>query len=192
MGKGNINGALNLLTNNITIDILSLDEKTINSLKQKHPESKPACEETLINGEPPVIHPIIFDDINEKSVRKAAIRTKGRSSSSRLDADGWRKIITSKVFGSCTFDLRKAIADFIKYIFINEIEFQSNTTSLEIFIPSRLVPLNKNPGLRPIDVGEVLRRIAGRVVMSIVKDEVTKAVGNLQLCAGQDAGCEAA
>ena len=27
--------------------------------------------------------------------------------------------------------------------------------------------------------------------MSIVKDDVTKAVGNLQLCGGQDAGCEA-
>ena len=48
--------------------------------------------------------------------------------------------------------------------------------------------LDNNPGLRPIGVGEVLRRIAGKVVMSIVKDNVTKAVGNLQLYGGQDAG----
>ena len=40
-------------------------------------------------------------------------------------------------------------------------------------------------------VGEVFRRIAGEVVMSIVKDNVTKTVGNLQLCGVQDAGCEA-
>ena len=52
------------------------------------------------------------------------------------------------------------------------------------------MPLDKNPGLQPISVGEVLRKIAGKVVMSIVKGDVTKAVWNLQLCGGQDAGCE--
>ena len=64
MAKGNINGALKLLKNNVTNGILPLDEKKIYSLKQKHPQSQPAYEETLINGERPVIHPIIFDDIN--------------------------------------------------------------------------------------------------------------------------------
>ena len=65
MGKGNINRALKLLTHNMTNGILPLDEKRFNSLKQKHPQSKQACAETLINGEPPAIHPIIFDDISE-------------------------------------------------------------------------------------------------------------------------------
>ena len=100
-------------------------------------------------------------------------------------------MLTSNVSGSCTSGLHKAIADFIKHICIDEIKFQNNTASLETFIASRLVLLDKNPGLRPIGVGEVLRRIAGKVVTSIVKDDVTKAVGNLQLCGGQDAGCEA-
>ena len=192
MGKGNINGALKLLTNNMVNGVLPLDDNTLNSLKQKHPKSQPACEETLINGDPPVIHPVVFEDINEELVRKAAIRTKGGSGPSGLDADGWRRILTSKAYGTCASDLRKSIAEFIKYICINEIEIKNNRTSLESFIASRLVPLDKNPGLRPIGVGEVLRRIAGKVVMSILKDDVTKAVGNLQLCGGQDAGCEAA
>ena len=99
-------------------------------------------------------------------------------------------MLTSKVFGSCTCDLRKAIADFIKYICINEIEFQNNATSLGIFLASGLVLFDKNPGLRPIGVGEVVCKIAGKVVMSIVKDDETKAVRNLQLRGGQDAGCE--
>ena len=55
-----------------------------------------------------------------------------------------------------------------------------------------VVPHDKNPGLRPISVGEVLCRIAAKDFMSIVKDDVTKAVGNLQLCGGEDAGYEAA
>ena len=49
------------------------------SLKQKHPQSRQVYEEALMNGEPPVVHHIIFDDINEVLVWKAAIRTKGRS-----------------------------------------------------------------------------------------------------------------
>ena len=99
-------------------------------------------------------------------------------------------MLTSKVFGSCTCDLRKAIVDFIKYICINEIEFQNNATSLGTFLASGLVPFDKNPGLRPIGVGEVVCKIAGKVVMSIVKDDVTKAVSNLQLRGGQDTGCK--
>ena len=45
-------------------------------------------------------------------------------------------MLTLKVFGSCTSDLRKTIADFMKNICINEIEFQNNTTSRETFIAS--------------------------------------------------------
>ena len=55
-----------------------------------------------------------------------------------------------------------------------------------------MIPLNKNPGLAPIGVGEVLRRIAGEVVMKILKKDVLHAAGSLQVCAGQEAGAEAA
>ena len=56
----------------------------------------------------------------------------------------------------------------------------------------RLIPLDKNAGLRPIGVGQVVRRIAGKVVMKVVKQDIKKAAGCLQLSAGQEAGCEAA
>ena len=62
----------------------------------------------------------------------------------------------------------------------------------KLFLACRLIPLDKNLGLRPIGVGEVLRRIAGKVVMKVVKEDIKKAAGCLQLCAGQEAGCEAA
>ena len=45
--------------------------------------------------------------------------------------------------------------------------------------------------MRPIGVGEVLRRIVGKVVMSVVGDDVLTATGALQLCAGHEAGAEA-
>ena len=56
---------------------------------------------------------------------------------------------------------------------------------------SRLIPLNKMPGLRPIGVGEVLRRIIGKVVMSTLKPDVVKACANSQMC-GHKSGSEAA
>ena len=99
MRKGNVNGTLKLLTNNVPNFIFLLDEDTPNSLKQKNPQLQPAYEEILINSKPPIIHHFIFDDINDELVRKAAIRIKGGSSLSELDNGEWRKMLSLKVFG---------------------------------------------------------------------------------------------
>ena len=58
-------------------------------------------------------------------------------------------------------------------------------SSLVAYKACRLIPLNKNPGVRPI--GEVMRRILGKAIL-----QVMDAAGSLQLCAGQDSGIEAA
>ena len=55
----------------------------------------------------------------------------------------------------------------------------------------RLVPLDKNPGLRPIGIGEVLRRIVGKMVVMVLRADLQENAGDLQLCAGQESGCEA-
>ena len=84
--------------------------------------------------------------------------------------------------------MRKTFAQLIKRLCIEELE---TTTSLEAFTVCRLIPLDKKPGLRPIGVGEVLRRIAGKVIMMIFKKDITDAAGPLQLSASQEAGAEA-
>ena len=63
---------------------------------------------------------------------------------------------------------------------------------LAAFVACRLIPLNKNPGVRPIGIGEVPRRIITKVVLKSVSDDVQAAAGPLQTCAGHEAGCEAA
>ena len=88
--------------------------------------------------------------------------------------------------------MQKAVAKFIKKLSAEQIEVnKDDEQSLEAFTACRLIPLNKNPGLRPIGVGETLRRIAEKVVMSIVKKDVITSTGSLQVCAGQEAGAEA-
>jgi len=84
-------------------------------------------------------------------------------------------------------DLRTAIAKLARKLCTEKCEHAEPITA------SRLIPAKKNPdGIRPIGVGEVIRRIIGRCIMKVVKNDVMKAAGNLQLCAGQQAGAEAA
>ena len=47
----------------------------------------------------------------------------------------------------------------------------------QAFLACRLIPLNKNPGVQPIGVGEVLRRIIGKAIMTVVNSDVLKATG---------------
>ena len=96
MQKGDINGALRLLTNNMSNGIIPLNEDTLLLLKQKHPEGKPAVETgTTINGLLERIHAIAFNEINEDIVLKATLITKGGSGSSGMDAEGWRSSLMS-------------------------------------------------------------------------------------------------
>ena len=52
-----------------------------------------------------------------------------------------------------------------------------------------LITLDKNPGLRTIRIGEVLRRIASRLVAHI-REDIMSEVDSLQVCAGQEVGFE--
>ena len=64
--------------------------------------------------------------------------------------------------------------------------------TLEAFLFSCLIPLDKNPGLRSIGVREVLRRIVGKVIVFTLRDDIISSVGQSQVYAGQKYGCEAA
>ena len=63
-----------------------------------------------------------------------------------------------------------------------------NPIGLRALLACRLIPLNKCPGVRPIGIGEASRRIISKAVMTVLKDDITKAAGCLQTCAGQKGG----
>ena len=64
--------------------------------------------------------------------------------------------------------------------------------TLEALIGCRLIPLDKNPGVRPIGIGEVLRRIMGKVIGWVLKQDLMEATGPLQAASGFQGGAEAA
>ena len=60
------------------------------------------------------------------------------------------------------------------------------------YLAYRLIALDKQPGVRPIGVGEVLRRIVSKAILRIASADVEAACGYLQICAGSPGGIEAA
>ena len=66
-------------------------------------------------------------------------------------------------------------------------------SSIECYIACRLIPLDKDgDGVRPIGIGEVLRRIIGKSIISVLRPDLLESAGSIQLCAGHQAGCESA
>ena len=57
---------------------------------------------------------------------------------------------------------------------------------------SRSIPLDKSNEVRPIGVGEVIRRIIGKCTRKVVKQDILESSGSLQVCAGHKSGSEAA
>ena len=46
----------------------------------------------------------------------------------------------------------------------------------------RLVALDKQPGLRPVGEGEVLRRIIAKAILRVTKTDIQDACGHIQKC----------
>lgn len=112
MRKGNVNGPLKLLTENMSTRILPLNDKTLNMLQQKYPKANEPPQEVLILNE----------DMDEPLILKAVMPTKGRSGPYGVDADAWRKTLKSRSFGTASSDLRTIFALIFKRLCLEEIK----------------------------------------------------------------------
>ena len=52
--------------------------------------------------------------------------------------------------------------------------------------------MDKCPGIQPIGFNETVRHIIGKAILHTVGLDIQEAAGSVQLCTGQEAGCEAA
>ena len=197
MKNGKVSAALRLLDDENSGGVLHLTPDNLSKLKQKHPAAKLPNPPVLLEGEIQSVDPSLYSNIDESTISKAAIRTKGTSGPSGLDADGWKRILVSNNFGKQGAELRNSVAKMARTLCTREVvvNHDSNNqpyTDIEAYIACRLIPLDKNPGIRPIGIGEVLRRIIGKAIIFVIRPEIMESAGNLQLCAGQKSGCEAA
>ena len=114
---------------------------------------------------------------------------KGTSGPSKFDANDWTRILATKIYASEGHDLSDAIARMARLLCTEDV---NDPDSISAAMACRLIPLDKNPGLRPIGIGEILRRLIGKAITRVFRSDIDTAAGSLQLCAGQKGGCEAA
>ena len=160
-----------------------------------HPDDLSACvscRQIPLNKNP-AVRPIGVGEVPRRIIAKGvlcilhvALCNQGAAGLSGLDAYAWRRLCSS--FKSASHDLCHALAAVGQRICTSNI----HPDDLSAFVSCRQIPLNKNPGVRPIGVSEVLRRIIAKAVLSLFRPEIQDAACPLQVCAGQDGGCEAA
>ena len=197
--EGRVRAALRLLTKDGRTGLLKLDQvigaaewKTIKEiLEEKHPEANQAYVDTILSRSNNELHrddfhPILFESIDAEVIRNSALRTQGTAGPSGAGAMLWRRFCTS--FGMKSNDLCSALAACARRICTTYVY----PSGLMGYTTCRLIPLDKCPGVRPIGIEEVVRRIIGKAIMKTTKRYLQNAVGSIQLYGGQDAGCEAA
>ena len=184
--KGEVHSAISLITEYGKGGLLELTPEVRTELKRKHPKAKPANPEALIQGDALIVNPILFESLTGEVVRKTALATHGAAGPSMGDAYIWRRMMVS--FKSASKDLCDVVAEVARHIALQEVD----PVGLSPLLNNSLIPISKNPGVRPVGIGEVLKHIIGKSLVSVLKRDITKAAGSTQVCAGHLSGCEAA
>lgn len=187
MRHGNVSSSLRALSDRDAGGVLPLNRQTLNLLREKHPPPGKVIEDGLrLEGCHAPSSPVIYEMITGNLVWQKSLQTNGSAGPSGLCARGWRRLLSSAWCGTAGSDLCNAVATLTRKLATTDCQ------NLGAFTACRLIPLDKGPGCRPVGIGEVLRRIVGKCIMAAVKEDVKEAAGNLQVCAGHQAGGEAA
>ena len=167
MLQGKVSAALKWISNTNN-GLLDITPEIINTLQMKHPEAAIPLRSSLIVGPINKVEDVIYDNIDGQSIYNAAKATKGSAGPSGLDSDLWRRILCSKSFSSSSVNLCESLAKLCRRLCRENVDPKSIST----LVACRLIPLDKNPGIRPIGIGEVLRRILGKAVTSFIKQDI--------------------
>ena len=198
MMEGRVKAALRLISQDNYRGTLSLDSivdsdnnQTVRDiLFQKHPSRQPITKSAIISSHATPSqqhpHPILFDKIDGHLIHSTILRMDGAAGPSGLDCGAWKRLCSS--FKSASSDLCEALASLAKRISTTLVD----PKGLTAFVACRLIALDKCPGVRPVGVGEVVRRIICRAIANTLSEFIQEAAGPLQVCAGHISGCEAA
>ena len=197
MFEGKCGAAIKLLSGDTSNCVLNGDDiipsgdqelRVCDILANKHPLGQPATEDALINPEEPPqpTHPVLFDRIDADSIRTAAKHTEGAAGPSGINAHGWRRMCCA--FKMASADLCHALALLFKRLCTTFVD----PSGLAPLLACCLIALDKCPGVRPIGVCEVARRIISKAILFVLKMDIQDAIGSCQLCGGQITGIEAA
>ena len=189
VGLGKVKGAMKMLCEKSQDGGIVCNEKTKAMLREKHPAAAEKDERACLKGEYKPVPECLYEKLDEFLVHKAALMGRGAAGPSGLDSDDWRAMLATRGFGDEGKRLRQAVAEAAQRLCTEFVD----PDAVEALLRGREVPLPKGKDdIRPIGIGETLRRIMGRCIMKVVADDVQGACGATQVCAGFEGGCEAA
>ena len=134
---------------------LPLNDDVLAKLKEKHPPKQEPNPSAIIDTELSFeeVHPIIFEQIDGKLIHDVILRMDGAAGPSGLDANSWKRVCSS--FGLPSSDLCATVASVTKRMCTTFVD----PNSLSALVACQLIALDKCPGVRPIGIGETLRKI---------------------------------
>ena len=157
MLQGRVHAAVRLLTEQGSAGMLDpLSEahdksgptgKTVHEvLAEKHPPQRSADTAAFVQCD--TLPPLEHVDITSSHIESIARSLRGSAGPSRTDAEQWRSFLLR--FGRASERLREAIAVSTQ-LHANEVD---PWTSVRALLALRGIALDKQPGVRPIGVGE--------------------------------------
>ena len=161
-GNGGVPSLDDLIPTSIRPNGEAVQQTTRDILMEKHPKGKPAPDDALLDTSQstnPCHNPIIFEQITGEATRRAALNTHGAAGPSGVDAYAWRRFCSSFQGASSAMPL---------LLWPDDCTINIHPNGLDAFVACCLIPLDKNPGVRPIGTGEVPQQIIAKVVLKTV------------------------
>ena len=87
--------------------------------------------------------------------------TKVAGGPSQLDAEQYSRLLTSNKYKKENRELQVQLAILAQLLATEYLD----PNTLEAFVACRLIPLDKSPGVCPIGIGEISRRIVGKCII---------------------------
>jgi len=158
-------------------------------LEEKHPEMEMpdlANETTACFEEYDKVPAHLPLQVVAEDVEKLSNKLSGSAGPSSQDAAHLTDMLTRH--GKASYELREEISAWA--------EWMGNTfppfAAYRALLTRRLVALDKQPGVRPVGIGEILYRMIAKLVLTKARPDTKAACGSTQLCAGLEAGLDAA
>ena len=194
--SGRLRSACRALTNRNGGGVLQPDDvctKTglpvLEVLESKHPALRDPPSVGEVDGaferyeETPAIVPVV---ISNDIVETVASRLSGAAGPGGTDAEDLKGWLLR--YGTYSHALRDEFAALATWLANDHPPW----ASYRALMACRLVALDKQPGTRPVGIGEIYRRLMAKCLLKVTGHRATQSCGNFNLCAGLKAGIEGA
>ena len=182
MFTGNCKATLDLLSNSGEGGILHLDDCTDASMPNsptvrevlisKHPRGQTARANCILQSPTKEVHPVIFESIDASVIRSAAMNIAGSAGPSGVDMGVEGYVYPSKGHQLC--ELCHSLALVARRICTSYV----HPKSILPLLACQFIALDKNPGVRPVGIGDTVWRTIAKAVLLVVKPQtVSRCMG---------------